>query len=317
MTPAGVAQAVSIGTGAAYDPGAVRGWLRDNAGQSSGGGGTDYTDGVITGSNGHNPAFIGGGGGANLGFGGGSSGGGSQAYGASSGPQMNPYLDQMAQSITNQMNDNYTRNIAPAARSGAMAAGGFGGSRQGVVDANGMKDMNQALGNSLANLYGTGWQNSQQNWLQQQGVDNQRQSLNNQYDLGLRSSDLGFAGLDANIANSNFTNQLNAANFGLNATNAMNGQTGAGIQAGNDIQNMPIRYWQQFANNANATGGGGGTTTGTFQGATDPLSTAFGGAAMGYDMYRRANLQPAAPTSQFSGMDSGAYRPSDPRFYGD
>ena len=60
--------------------------------------------------------------------------------------QKNPYLDEMAQGITSQMNDNWSRNIAPGIRSGAMNVGGFGGSRQGVVESNALNDMNRSLG---------------------------------------------------------------------------------------------------------------------------------------------------------------------------
>jgi hypothetical protein len=203
-----------------------------------------------------------------------------QNLGLTSGYTKNPYLDDMAAGITSQMNDNWTRNFEPSIRSGAMAAGGYGGSRQGVVEANGLNDMNRSLGQNLSNLYGTDYTNAQNRNLQQQ-------SINNSYDLGLRSSDLGFANLDANIANSNFSNQLNSANFGLNAYNTMNGQTQAGTSAGAQIQNTPLDYQKYFTNSANGVGSGYGTSTSS---QTNPGNTALGflgGAQLGSQIYNQ------------------------------
>jgi hypothetical protein len=197
----------------------------------------------------------------------------------------------MGQSIIDQMTENYTRNQLPASRSGAMAAGGFGGSRQGVVEANGLQDLNRGIGQALTGMYGQDWTNAQNRGLQQQSINNSydlgSRGLNNQYELGLRSNDLGFAGLDANIANSNFNNQLNAANFGINATNSMNQQTGAGIQAGTDIQQTPMRYAKYFGDQANQAGGQGGSSTGTQTGSSNPWVGAVGGGMAGWDLYQQ------------------------------
>ena len=186
----------------------------------------------------------------------------------------NPYLNQQAQGITSQMNDNWTRNQLPSIRSGAMAAGGFGGSRQGVVEANGLNDMNRSLGQNLTNLYGTDWTNQQNRNLQKQGLDNS-------YDLGLRSNDLGYANLDAGIANSNFNNQLSAANFGLGVYNTMNQQTQNGINAGTTIQNTPLDYQKYFTNSANGVGSGYSTGTSSQTNPGNPYMSAIGGAMMG------------------------------------
>ena len=195
----------------------------------------------------------------NLGIGGGQS----QGY------TPNPYLDQMAAGITSQMNDNWARNQLPGIRSGAMAAGGFGGSRQGVVEANGLNDMNRSLGQNLTNLYGNDYNNAM-------GRNLQQQSINNSYDLGLRSSDLGFSNLDANIAQNNFGNQMQAANFGMGVYGMMNGMNQQGINSGTQMQNTPLDYQKYFTNSANATGGMGGTQTGTQGTTSNGLSQGLG-----------------------------------------
>ena len=48
----------------------------------------------------------------------------------------NPYLAANANAITQQTTQNLQNNILPSINSGAMAAGGFGGSRQGIAQAN-------------------------------------------------------------------------------------------------------------------------------------------------------------------------------------
>ena len=180
----------------------------------------------------------------------------------------------MGRDIGNQMFDNWSRNTMPSIRSGAMAAGGFGGSRQGVVEANGMSDMNRQYGQALTSMYGQDWSNQQSRNLQQQGI-------NNSYDLGLRSSDLGFAGLDANINQNNFSNQMAGAKFGLDVYNTMGQQNANGTNAGTQVQNTPLDYQKYFTGSANATGGQGSSSTGSTSSQSNPWLGALGGAQMG------------------------------------
>ena len=190
--------------------------------------------------------------------------------------QKNPYLDQMAQGITDQMNQNWERNLAPSIRSGAMAAGGFGGSRQGVVEANALNDMNRSLGQNLTNLYGTDYTNDRNRALQKYSADQG-------YNLGMANNNLGYANLDANIYNSNFNNQLNSAQFGLNTYNTMMGYGQQGINNATTVQNTPLTYQNYFNGQYNAGGGNGGTTTQTTGTTSNPWMTgATAVKALGY-----------------------------------
>jgi hypothetical protein len=83
----------------------------------------------------------------------------------------NPYLGDMAGSITNRVTDNMQRRVLPSIGYGMQAAGGYGNSRQGVLEANAVKDMNQGLGDSLAGLYGQSYQFDQGNATAQRGQD--------------------------------------------------------------------------------------------------------------------------------------------------
>ena len=48
----------------------------------------------------------------------------------------NPYLQSQANAVSNQVTGNLQRNILPQINNAAMQAGGYGGSRQGVLQAN-------------------------------------------------------------------------------------------------------------------------------------------------------------------------------------
>ncbi len=93
------------------------------------------------------------------------------------GYQRNPYLDAMSRDVGSQMFDQWNRNVAPSLRSGAMATGGYGGSRQGVVEANALNDLGRNYSQALTGMYGADYTNYQNRGIQRQG---QAQS----YDLG-------------------------------------------------------------------------------------------------------------------------------------
>ena len=124
-------------------------------------------------------------------------------------------------------------------------------------------------------------------WSQQQGRNLQQQGLNNSYDLGLRSSDLGFANLDANINQNNFGNQMQAANFGMGVYGMMNGMNQQVINSGTQMQNTPLDYQKYFTNSANATGGMGGTQTGTQGTTSNGLSQGLGLGLAGGDFLKK------------------------------
>ena len=97
----------------------------------------------------------------------------------------NPYLAQMGGAVTQQATQNLQNNILPGINSSAMAAGGFGGSRQGIAQANAIGQTNQGITNSLANMYGQAY-DGDMNRANQMGMA----SMQNQ-----TARDLGFGGL--------------------------------------------------------------------------------------------------------------------------
>ena len=185
----------------------------------------------------------------------------------------NPYLSQMGDALTQTMTRNWQRNVQPQIASSAMAAGGYGGSRQGVIEANSANDLNQGIGSALAGLYGNGYNTSLQYDL---GVKNNQ--------LGFGNLGLGYANLDRAINNDNNNWQLQGANFGMGVYNQMQQNNQAGIQSGTNIQNTPMNYWSQFGNQANSFGQGYGTTTGNTSQQGSPIMGALGGAQLGQQL---------------------------------
>lgn len=171
--------------------------------------------------------------------------------------QQNPYLSQMGDVLTNRVTDNLNRNILPGIRSNAVMAGGFGGSRQGVVEANAMKDANQGISDALTGAYFQDFTNQMNRNLQQYGQ-------NQNFYSNQRGQDLQQTALGANLfqqGNSGFLSQ------------------GSGIYGlGTQQQQAP---WQ-VVNNGNAGLGqwrGYGTTTSANQGGG--AQGALGGALAG------------------------------------
>lgn len=133
-------------------------------------------------------------------------------------------------------------------------------------------------------MYNTGQQNNYN--LGMTNANNNATAMKNSYDLGLRSNDLGYANLDANIYNSNFNNQLAGANFGLNAYSALNTNNNNGLNAANTVQNQPLNYYGQFSGAADAAGNGG--TQATTQMPGSPVAGALAGAQL-YNAYNNYN----------------------------
>lgn len=161
--------------------------------------------------------------------------------------QKNPYLSQMANTIKSQVNDNLTRNVMPQISSGAMMAGGFGGSRQGVVEANALKDASQQTANALTGMYYGDYNNAMNRQLQRYGMDQS-------YNLGLGNLQLGNRNAD-----------MNAVQLGANLFNQGNAgylSQGQGIyNVGNTEQQAPWQAVNNFNSAAQPYTGFGNTST--------------------------------------------------------
>lgn len=148
--------------------------------------------------------------------------------------EQNPYLAQMGTVLTNRVTDNLQRQIMPGIRSNAIASGGFGGSRQGVVEANAMRDANQTISDALTGTYFQDFTNQMNRNLQQYGQ-------NQNFYTNQRGQDLAQTQLGANLFQQGNTGLLGQGQgiYGLGTTqqqapwNIINqGNTGLGNWSG-------------------------------------------------------------------------------------
>lgn len=250
--------------------------------------------------------------GAGGGGGGGAAGGPGSSGNAGYTQGQNPYLYQMGDALVQQNTQNFNRNVMPRIGSAAMATNGYGGSRQGVVEANAISDLNTANANGLASLYGGGYNTNLQYDLGRRNNDLGYFGAANSYNLGMGNLGLGYAGLDRQIANDNMSwgQQGYNNNMGLWGQLMNNNQTGLG--AGQGIQNTPMNYWQQFGNQYNSIGQGYGTQTSS--GGGNPIMGALGGAQLGSQVANWWNSGGSGNATTANGYGNGTM--SDLQGYG-
>ena len=192
----------------------------------------------------------------------------------------NPYLYQMGDALVQQNTQNFNRNVMPRIGSAAMATNGYGGSRQGVVEANAINDLNTTNANALASLYGNGFNTALQYDLGRRNNDLGYFGAANSYNLGMGNLGLGYAGLDRQIANDNASWGQQGYNNNMGLWGQMVNNNNTGINAATGIHNNPMDYWRQFSNQYNSIGQGYGTSTSS-GGGGNPIMGALGGAQLG------------------------------------
>lgn len=170
----------------------------------------------------------------------------------------NPYVQNMMQSNAFNLNRNLQENLLPSVRGGALAAGGVGGSRQGIAEGLAMRGTQDALANANAQTmmgaYG-------------QGLDAQGRALA----MAPQSMNLGMMPM-------NVMSQVGAYNQGIDQT-----ALGADMERWNYNQNLPWNTLNNYnsllsstpwgsSSTSTASGGGGGSS---------PIAGALGGGLAG------------------------------------
>jgi len=135
-----------------------------------------------------------------------------------------PYLQQGLDGLQGQFNQNLTENILPGIQSNAVAAGGLGGSRQGLAQGRAIADSQTGFANAATNMLGADYQAQMARNLQNKGLD---QSLY----LGNQANDTARFGITtgANTAkyNTDAQSATAAGQLGLGyANNALQGALG-------------------------------------------------------------------------------------------
>jgi hypothetical protein len=181
-------------------------------------------------------------------------------------PTQNPYLSGVpgfGQSPTTQWQaNNMTQSVAdllgnrvmPGIEGGAIAAGGLGGSRQGVAQGLAMGEAAKGLSTGLANLYDSAYGRDQQ-------------------------YDLGSGALDLNIYNANQGWMRTGQQDQWNAMKDLYGMNRQGVADATTVQNTPLDYYSRFLGNSTQAGGMGNQNTQMLQG--NPWLGAMGGYLMG------------------------------------
>ena len=209
----------------------------------------------------------------------GSQGGYTPQGGAPAAPAwgQSPWVNQTAQALTAQSNQNLMQNVMPQIRSGAQSAGQYGGSRQGIAEGVAAGNAQTGLNSALASLYGNAYG-------QDQSAALQNKSLDNSYNLGLGNLSLTNQGQMQNFYTNQRGQDLNQAQLGANIYGAGNqGNLGIGAgqyNLGQTSMNAPAQAISQYNSLISPFTGFGqsNTTTGTTGGGA---AGALGGALVG------------------------------------
>lgn len=238
----------------------------------------------------------------------------------------NPYLQSQADSITNQANQNLMNYQLPSINSGAIAAGGFGGSRQGVAQGLAIGQTNQGISNALAGLYGNAYESDQNRATQQAmqqaqlasnqqiaGMQNQTQrdlgfgnldlgktQASNSYNLGLgqlglgqynaeTSRGLGYGQLQQQGDQNAFNNQLAGYGAQLQGLNALQNWNSMGLGIANQQQQTPLQNLGLLSGIGTSIGGQGGSMS---QPGASTVGSALGGALTLAQLYQLLSKNP-------------------------
>lgn len=212
---------------------------------------------------------------------------------------------QAGNALTNQqlaqnqasLTDNFLKNVLPATRGGAIAAGQFGSSRQGIAEGNAISDLNKQLSDSAtqvglansannANALAANYENGQNRALaatqglgaQQYGVAQQNAQLDQASQLANQQvgNNYNFANQQAQLTTNGQNNSAAAAGGGL-----LGGMLGQLYGVGQNQNNYQLSQYQGINSllapylNANATTTTKSTATQPIY--SNPASSLLGG----------------------------------------
>lgn len=149
-------------------------------------------------------------------------------------------LDPVVNNAMRRMSDNFNEQVMPGINQGAVAAGQYGGSRQGIAQGLAAKGLALAQGDTAANLYNNAFNTAQSNMYG---------TANNMAGLGLSNAQ-GNANRDLAAQTANASNQLATQQFNAGALNNMS-QFNAGAQNSASQFNAGQNLAAQTANAGN------------------------------------------------------------------
>ncbi|AMM22988.1 hypothetical protein [Variovorax sp. PAMC 28711] len=181
----------------------------------------------------------------------------------------NPYLQQIIDSSSKDMVQNYNQTAAPAMNAAMLRSGSFGNS--------GVDEMTRASQNQLqGNLGDMSSKLRFNDYTQQQGMYQWQNNLNE----NSRQYEQTF---DRNVYNDAYTQNMNNLQVGMGLVGTLGGYNAADVNNSTSQQNTPLNYWNQFQNASNGIANGFGSTTssGTVGTTSNPVTSALGGAQLG------------------------------------
>lgn len=167
----------------------------------------------------------------------------------------NPYVQNMMRSNAFNLNRNLQENLLPAINSGAVAAGQYGGSRQGIAQGLAMRGTQDALANANASTMMDAYSKG----------------------LGAQGMALGNAGnmMNMGLSPMNIMNQVGQYNQGIDQT-----ALDADMNRWNYNQQLPMDTLN-FYNNIIQGNNAWGSNSTQDGGGSSPLSGAIGGGLLG------------------------------------
>ncbi len=158
-----------------------------------------------------------------------------------SGNVTNPYITNQANSIISDLTRNTNENVMPGINNDAVAAGQYGGSRQGIAQGLATSRLNQDTASALSNLYGNAYNSAQ-------GL--MSTTANNLANGALLNSTAN-ANRSLSGDTTNAANQLSAQQY--NAGLGLNNNEQAMQQAQNNLKNSTVGLQDYgIADNLNA-----------------------------------------------------------------
>lgn len=255
----------------------------------------------------------------------------------------NPYLTKALQAGVDQTNASFAKNqgtltdtlqrsVLPSIRSAAVAAGGYGGSRQGIAEGNAIGDFTRQLNDSntalgLANSANTtGAQAQSYNQGQDRSLSATQQLGGQQYQTALTQAQMDNQMASQNSAQAQQTNSQNAgmyqqtnlanqqAQLASNQLNSANTATGVGLQSG--LLGSAYNYGTandaydrtklgQIAGTVGQFTGYGGSSSNTQPYFTNPFGSAVGGATAGLGLYNAYKNAGGGSSSNFLNNNAG------------
>lgn len=171
-------------------------------------------------------------------------------------PQSNPVIQQYVQSVTRPLYEAYNEQVLPGIQDQAVAAGGLGGSRQGVAQGIASRGLTNAVGDVSTGIYNNAYNT---------GMDQQARMM------ALMPQTLGLGTMPGQIYGDVGAQNQQQAQLGINED----------VNRYNFNQTAPYDRYSQYLNTLQGTPWGGSSVTGPDPNASSGLSQAAGGALLG------------------------------------